>query len=445
MSKHACGVAVLLTIAFTVCGVMFYRRYVALSTPPTVRLADGAVYPEMPADGTHRYLRLPLDHHDPTKGAFTGFYILSPRFAPARDVVFVLTDGQQELVDTRPDMEWFTDRLGNLPYVLIGSRGHAPTLLPEVYRKDGALNYAAAINLYGSAQRVEDIESVRRAMEAKGLLPPGGKIDLYGGSGGGFLVQQYLAKYGRNVRRALIESSGAPDLAYKHGTSFSRGLAESDPRAAELFSRIVASRGNAPALAFLLGRLAQERLDGQELVRSLLEDLVAESFRGRLRRFHYALAPGRNWMLVRHLMRLPAEDAVKVRMYELLGADLGRYASGSPRQDNLMYEWCLEILDDFIKAGSAGVITPPAISLDRSTFAGEVLVFAGARDSVFGPERGLWISGAYPHSRFALFDDVHRLGRYPDYYRRFREAFFTHGLASPAVEMFFQDKRQVRR
>lgn len=423
---------------------MLYRRYIALVAVPAVRLAAGAAYPEMPADATHRYLRLPLDHRDPAKGAFAGFYILSPRFAPSRDVVFVLTDGQQELVDTQPDMEWFTDRLGSLPYVLIGGRGHAPTLLPEVYGKNGALDYAAAMNLYGSEQQVEDIESVRRDMAAKGLLPPGGKIDLYGGSGGGVLVQQYLANYGRNVRRALIESSGAPDLVRQRGESFSRGLAESDPRAGELFASIVARCGGTdPGLAFMLGRLSQESLDGQALVRSLLEDLAAGSLRGWLRRLRYALVPGQNWKLARFLMGLPAEDAVKVRMYELLGADLKRYASASPRQVNLTYEWCHDMLNDFIKAGSTGAIAPPKFSLDRRSFAGEVLVFAGARDSVFGSERGLWISGAYPHSRFALFDDVHRLGRYPDYYRRFREAFFTKGLASPAVETFFQDKRQV--
>lgn len=76
-------------------------------------------------------------------------------------------------------------------------------------------------------------------------------------------------------------------------------------------------------------------------------------------------------------------------MYELLGADLKRYASASPRQVNLMYEWCRDILNDFIKAESTGAIAPPKFSLDRRAFAGEVLVFAGARDSVFGSERGL--------------------------------------------------------
>jgi len=312
MRRFAYGTLAFLFVLIVAGGSMLYRRYKALSSPPVDRLAAGAAYPDMPADASHRYVRLPLDHHDLAKGFFTGFYILSPNFESSKDIIFVLTDGQQELVDTHPDMAWFADRLGNVSFVLIGGRGHAPTLLPEVYKKDGTLDHAAAMNLYSSAQWAEDVESVRHDMKAQRLLPPGGRIDLYGGSGGGFLVQEYLAKYGRNVRRALIESSGAPDLALRHGASFSRGLAESDPRAAELFESISARRGRPiPGLAFLLARLAQERLGGQAIVRGLLEDIAAKPLRGSLRRFCYSLAPARNWLLVRFLMGFPAEDAVR--------------------------------------------------------------------------------------------------------------------------------------
>jgi pimeloyl-ACP methyl ester carboxylesterase len=69
-------------------------------------------------------------------------------------------------------------------------------------------------------QQVEDIEAVRQDMQKRGKLPQDGKIMLYGGSGGGFLVQQYLDRYGEHVSRALIECSGGPDLAATHNTTF---------------------------------------------------------------------------------------------------------------------------------------------------------------------------------------------------------------------------------
>lgn len=44
--------------------------------------------------------------------------------------------------------------------MLIGVRGHSPTLFPEVY-KDGKVDYERALQLYSSDQQVEDIEYIR--------------------------------------------------------------------------------------------------------------------------------------------------------------------------------------------------------------------------------------------------------------------------------------------
>ena len=89
----------------------------------------------------------------------------------------------------------------------------SPTLFPEVFNRDGSIDYSRALRFYGSEDQVDDIEAVRQDMQKKRLLPKDGKIMLYGGSGGGVLIQQYLDKYGEHVSRALIESSGTPDLA----------------------------------------------------------------------------------------------------------------------------------------------------------------------------------------------------------------------------------------
>jgi hypothetical protein len=107
-------------------------------TPPASRLALDAYYPAMPPDARHHYLNLPLDYGDSASALFRDFYIVSPHFQASGPVVFFLTDGQMELVSPSPDFAFFEAELPGLSYVLIGHRGHAPTLFPEVYRNGNA-------------------------------------------------------------------------------------------------------------------------------------------------------------------------------------------------------------------------------------------------------------------------------------------------------------------
>jgi len=190
-----------------------YGEYREFTAPPTTRLSTDTQYQDAPASDRLHYLQHPLDHDDPAAGSFTGFYWLSPGFTPGDGVVFFLTDGQQPLVNQYGASDVLEQRLQGVSYVAIGRRGHAPTLFPEVYSASGALDHSLALDLYSSWQHVEDIERVRLDLLRLGYLPDSGQIMLMGGSGAGLLVQQYLSRYGHNVSRALLEVSGAPDLA----------------------------------------------------------------------------------------------------------------------------------------------------------------------------------------------------------------------------------------
>ncbi|MBI1764871.1 MAG: hypothetical protein HYR56_25965 [Acidobacteria bacterium] len=399
-----------------------YLTYRTQMKPPTTRLALDAVYPAMPPDARHYYLNLPLDYAEANSGQFRAFYLLSPNFQPNGPIVFFFTDGQMELVSPAPDYAFFEAQVPGVSYVLIGHRGHSPTLFPEVYPQ-GKTDLPRAMKLYGSWQRVEDIERVRRDMLAQGLLPPESKIMIFAASGAGVLAQQYLHRYGEHVSRVLLATTGAPDLAHARGWAYARDFAELNPALAatlnELWATTSVNQASLAYLLFQLGRTGQAGLTAQQRVIQGLHN------GNSLLYAWYWLRPQLNWPLCQTLLSAPAADAAKVRMYELLGAELQPAKPTGP----LLYRWSREILADYL----AQNIALPDLQLERRQFNGEVLVVAGWQDVVFSPAIGRVIAEAYPDGRFLAVRGGHRLELDADYHRALRAAFFQQGLHAAAT------------
>ncbi|MCY0991732.1 hypothetical protein OV203_31610 [Nannocystis sp. ILAH1] len=413
-------------------GIWGYLELRSLFRVPDTRLALDAYYPEMPPDDRHRYLVLPIDHTAPERGSYKGFYLLSPGFRRGAPVVFLLTDGQMELVNTHPDFAFFDKLFGEVSYVLIGVRGHAPTLFPEVYRDDGSLDLATAMALYGSDQQVEDIEAVRRDLERSGDLPPDSRIAIFGASGAGVLAQQYLAKHGRHVTRTILQVTGAPDLARSRGETFTPAFAEFHPEGAALLRACLRNGDvDTAGLSYVLYQLARARPDARQAQRELLQDGCSALL--------YRIRPQYSLALMKFMMRAPSAAAAKVRWHELAGHDLARYAPGRPETINLMYEFAAEVLGEFRE------MAPKEFQIDRAGFDGEVLVISGTEDVVFSTAIGRALAEAYPNARLALFEDCHRLSLHEDYYRELRAAFLTGGFGSSAFQRLYDDPRQLDR
>ena len=417
----------LLGLTALVGGSVGHAAYRASRKPPISRLALGAFYPEMPADTRHPYLNFPLDYGDPSSALFRGFYILSPHFQSDASVVFFLTDGQMELVGPNPDFSFFEAELPGLSYVLIGHRGHSPTLFPEVYRA-GKVDLRHAMSLYGSAQRVEDIERVRRDMVEQRLLPPDGRIMIFAASGAGVLAQQYLQRYGDHVSRVLLASTGAPDLAREQGWDYARRFAEFDSSSAADLGKVLRTRSISPAsLTYLLFQLGREGKEGRVAQRKVIRGLLGHN---PFPYVWYRLHPSLNWLLSSIVLDAPAADAARVRMYELLGADLQRYGTTSRPDVSLMYTWTSKLLEEYL----AAEVAVPELRIDHSRFQGEVLVISGLDDVVFSPEIGKAIAKAYPDGHFVVVRGGHRLEQDRGYHRAIRTAFFVLGLQAPRTE-----------
>lgn len=439
-------IGALLLLVILAAGVAYaWHEYDDLFSVPTSRLEAGGFYPEMFPDGHHYYLQIPQDHGNPSQGNFTAFYLLSPEFSAGGDVIFWLFDNQQEavgMINSTADFENFEEILRGQSYVLMGNRGVSPTLFPEIFNKDGFANHSQALRLYGSRQQVEDIEAVRQDMQRKGLLPEDGRIMLYGGSGGGVLVQQYLDRYGEHVSRALIECSGAPDLAAMHNTTFMKETYLSDESLANSYFSLMQNGSDTASLAFMLYKIGlagdvklQNQIAGSRSGTSSLE--------GEQAYITGWLTPANNFPLVRCMLDAPRELEVKVRIYELVGDDLERYHPASAQKVCLGYEWIRVILADFLKAHENGEIPVTKIQLNRSGYDGEVMIWSAAFDQVFSEQMGQWMRQSYPHARLAIFSDSHERRKDPEYRREFRKAFFLHGLYSPEVQACFDDPRQL--
>ena len=426
-----------------------WREYKVFMTAPTTRLAEGSYYPQMPPDDHHIYIQLPISHENLSYGTFTDFYLLSPNFKPGGNVVFKLYDNQQEavgMIGGPRDFEYFDEQIGkNISYVLIGNRGVSPTLFPELFDKDGKPDYALALRLYGSVEQIEDIEAVRLDLVKRGLLPKDGKIMLQGGSGGGVLIQQYLNKYGDHVSRALLESTGATDIAKENNLTFSRSFYDINPTAAESFYKLYQKNGRNSSLAWMLFKIGLE--GNTQLQTDILNG--KNNFFNISGKFKYIL----NWLkipqnlpLISLIFHSPSELEVKVRMWEVTGADLLKYNPTSAKEVVLMYEALGVFLSDFLDAYKAGKITAPEFIIDRSKYKGEAMIWANTGDQDFGPQIAKLINAAYPHSKLAIFNEkAHHLQKKSEYQLGFIKAFFETGLYSDETAKYFDDSRQLNK
>lgn len=416
-------------------------------SPPATRLSAGSYYPEMPPDDHHIYIQMPIDHENPALGNFTDFYLLSPNFKSNGTPVFMLFDNQQEAVGleaTTADFEYFDDMIGEgLSYVLIGNRGVSPTLFPEVFNENGSPNRNKALRLYGSNEQIEDIETVRKDMLKRGLLPEDGKIMLFGGSGGGVLIQQYLDKYGEHVSRALIESTGAPDIAQKNGLTFAKNFYGSNPIAAENYYKFKFRQKNnsSPSLAWMLFKIGLEG-NTQLQVDILNGKINFFDIKGKFLYIKNWFKFSQNFPLICLLMNSPQELEVKVRMWEVVGADLVKYDPTSAKEINLMYESLEILLSDFLDAYKKGEINTFSFNLDRSKYQGEVMIWANTGDQDFGPGIAKLIGEAYPKSRLAIFEEkAHHVQKISDFQTNFIKTFFEKGLYSDEIQRFFNDDK----
>jgi pimeloyl-ACP methyl ester carboxylesterase len=390
---------------------------------PNSRIGLNENYSEMPADSFHHYINLPIDHNQSTSETFRSFYQLSPNFYKNKNITFLLTDGQMQLVSTKTDFQFFENVLRGNSYVLIGVRGHSPILFPEVY-KEGKVDYEKALQLFNSDQQVEDIEYVRLDLIKKGILGKDDKINIFGASGAGVLAQQYLSKYGANVNRVILESTGAPDLSRQFGIKYSPDFEDFNHDGAMILKQILDKKStDKQSLSNILYQTGRTEKSPKEAQLELLEKLQNGSGL-----FSYKFKPITNLSVLDYMIKPPSEIMARIRWFELVGYDLMKY--NNEKETNLLYELSSKLVSDVLEYHKNNKIPAKEFNINRSEFLGEVLILKGTKDVVFSDEINRKIQQTYPNAKLLLYDDGHRMQNNTEKYISIRSTFLDRGFIS---------------
>jgi hypothetical protein len=164
-------------------------------------LSGSALAQAKPVEPPETAVRVPIVYEDPAAGTATVTLDFGAPFDRHKATVLVIADGQQFYVRSGAMADLQKSTFGDgVNVVGIVTRGTTPAFIQASLDPTGKPDWIKAWRIFNSIEWIRDIESVR-----KSLVGEGGKIDLYGRSGGGYLVHQYLAQYGEHVDRAFTQ------------------------------------------------------------------------------------------------------------------------------------------------------------------------------------------------------------------------------------------------
>jgi len=312
----------------------------------------------------------------------------------------------------------------------IVTRGKPCSALDVALRPDGSVDWRRAAVFFSARQFVGDIDLVRRE-----TVGENGRVILYGASGGGLLLHQYVARHGNRVSRALSRCAVMPGINASLGIyadRFAEELAAHDP-ALPAQLRSVLDRGlvDRSRLMHVLQRMNFfiEHTEIDERRASLVRRLHARDV-AVLDSLHAAC----QCAAVDSILGSPEAAAVVVRLFELDWPEIRRRRGEFFRNDTVYPE--LETLYRYTKPLvsllDAGLIAEPEPAIEEGARrAGtEMLILAGVRDHTVNWRSQEILAGWYRRVHFFLADDNHMFMKAPAGYRSMGTAFYLGGLDS---------------
>jgi len=394
---------------------------------------DDLIYPN--EDFYNRNIELPIDYNNPEEGTFTLYYQLSSNFDFNKPTIFFFQDSQQNFgqpgnVDDLAKRYQFYESYNVVRYQ---HRGRKYSYI-EIRNEDETVNWEKVYRVLSSKQVVEDIERIKQDLFSKN---PDTKIYLYGRSGGGYLIQEYLAKYSNNVERAFIRCAPNPLIMEKLGYVESKYLLNSINAVDTTLHtklKIVIEKDIVPELQllWLLMRLGYQNQDPGPIQANIINELYAntkDTYNSYMQKrgFDYE--------------ELKVNEAMKNQMG--LGMYLrpiecdGVYLLGQPPEYIDPIYYCYrDFSSQIILLIEEKLVLPPTFpSLDNlREIKTEVFYLAGKNDHMSPYQIGLELGNYIQNYELFIVDDNHLFIKHKDCLPLLRNAFFKFGIGSEQLQ-----------
>jgi hypothetical protein len=394
------------------------------------------------ADATLTHtVRVPLDYEHPIEGSAELTYEFGARFDPAKPTVVVIADGQQFYVraGSMPELQ---QRLFGTHVNVVGliTRGSTPAFI-DATLNEGKADWLKAWQVFNYNQWIGDIEVVRHAVVGNA------QVMLYGRSGGGYLVHQYLAVHSEHVSRAFTQSPVNPVIVKQLGISLDRfweTLGHDSPRLQRLLLEVLNKRPQQRTQILLtLQRqhfyVPDEKLKKERarLIRALAlnDDATYAALR-------------RKYEVDDNVAVLKSRESIpqNVRVLELIGPS-GSFDESSRAIVAPLIEPQREFVGELLKLQREGRIAAPSFDLaPLHSIATEVFVLAARDDEAVDYRTTIALAYSYPHHRLFIANDNHNFahvaGAGAD--AILAQAFFESGLASAAMEKALSETARFR-
>lgn len=352
-----------------------------------------------------REVRVPFDHANPQDGSFPLGYALLGGFDPSRRTVFVLADGQQFFLSSPVSFAQSAGRIFDDRFNVVGvlARADAEAVQARVGSGD-AVDWRQAYRLLRADQWLGDIEAVRQA-----LLGPEGLIGLYGRSGGGLLVHQYMVRHGSKVESVFTQAAVNAYLAAQYGLLSDHFWAElADQDRTRLTALIASERYPRERIAALFQRqnffVARDDLASER--RSLIAELEGQDVT--------AIEKRENEYQINAIAALQDSargPAITVRLFEFYAPIAQAFP---PRADILQpdLENSAVFASPLMKLLGSGAIDAPTMDFGPlHSRNAQVTLLAGRWDHTCDYRTQIALAASYPKSRLLLLDDDHVFSR----------------------------------
>jgi len=386
-------------------------------------------------DFYHRSIELPIDHSNPQEGTFIQYYELTSNFDFNNPTIFFFEDAQQEFaipgeVDKLAKRYHFFQDFNVLYYQ---HRGRNYSYI-KLKNSDSTVNWERAYHILSAKQVIEDIEHIRKDLFKE---KSDTKILIYGRSGGGCLVQRYLASYSQYVHRTFIRAAPNPiilkQLGYPESKYLYNTLNNIDTTLHEKL-REVLKKTIVPdyQLFWILKGIPYTSKNPCDELKNLIEELYE----------------GKKNLYNRYLQKKGFDFSKMIIPEEKMnGWDIGRHLRPVEVSAEYLLEPDPEYIDPFY--GSLKILCEPYLQLIREkkvdfpTFPPlaklkdvetEIFYLAGRNDHVSHYRIGFELGKYLKNYELFIADDNHTMTIYQGCYPLLRNTFFNYGIGSKELQ-----------